>query len=144
MRRNVIAHIRRNLADPGLRTSSVAQELRVSPRSVQNVFEHLATTASAFILEARLDKAAERLAVDPCGSITELAFDCGFSDSAYFSRCFRHRFGVSPRDYRHQRHARRGQFTQPQARMSAPTAEFSKSAASASKKSPRSRGSLTI
>jgi AraC-like DNA-binding protein len=105
MRRNVIAHIRRNLADPGLRTSSVAKGLGVSPRSVQNVFEHLATTASAFILEARLDKAAERLAADPRGSITELAFDCGFSDSAYFSRCFRHRFGVSPRDYRHQRHA---------------------------------------
>jgi AraC-like DNA-binding protein len=106
MRRNVIDHIRCNLADPGLRTSTVAQGLGISPRSVQNVFEHLATTASAFILEARLDKAAERLAVDPRGSITELAFDCGFSDSAYFSRCFRHRFGVSPRDYRHQRHAR--------------------------------------
>jgi AraC-like DNA-binding protein len=72
---------------------------------VQNVFERLATTASAFVLEARLDKAVERLAVDRRGSITELAFDCGFSDSAYFSRCFRDRFGVSPRDYRYQRRA---------------------------------------
>jgi AraC-like DNA-binding protein len=105
MRRNVIAHIRRNLTDPDLRTSSVAKALGISPRSVQNVFERLATTASAFVLEARLDKAVERLAVDRRGSITELAFDCGFSDSAYFSRCFRDRFGVSPRDYRYQRRA---------------------------------------
>jgi AraC-like DNA-binding protein len=105
MRRNVIAHIRRNLADPDLRTSTVAKGLGISPRSVQYVFEHLATTASAFILDARLDRAVERLAVDRRGSITELAFDCGFSDSAYFSRCFRDRFGVSPRDYRHERRA---------------------------------------
>lgn len=105
MRRSVIAYIRRNLADPQLRTSTVAKGLGISPRSVQYVFEHLATTASAFVLEARLDKAVERLAGDRRGSITEVAFDCGFSDSAYFSRCFRDRFGVSPRDYRHQRHA---------------------------------------
>ncbi|MFL6603654.1 MAG: helix-turn-helix domain-containing protein [Steroidobacteraceae bacterium] len=102
-RRNVITYIRRNLADPELRTSSVAKALGISPRSVQYVFEHLATTASAFILEARLDKAVERLTLDPRGSITELAFDCGFSDSAYFSRCFRDRFGASPRDYRYLR-----------------------------------------
>ncbi len=105
MRRNVIAHIRRNLADPQLRTSSVARALGISPRSVQTVFEHLGTTASAFILDARLAKACERLTADRRGSITELAFDCGFSDSAYFSRCFREHFGVSPRDYRQQRRA---------------------------------------
>jgi AraC-like DNA-binding protein len=105
MRYSVVAHIRRNLADPELRTSSVARALGISPRSVQNVFEHLATTASAFILEARLEKAVDRLTADRRGSITELAFDCGFSDSAYFSRCFRAQFGVSPRDYRKQRRA---------------------------------------
>ena len=105
MRQNVIQHIRRNLSDPQLRTSSVARALGISPRSVQDVFEHLATTASAFILEARLEKAVARLTAERRGSITELAFDCGFSDSAYFSRCFRAHFGVSPRDYRQQRRA---------------------------------------
>jgi AraC-like DNA-binding protein len=126
MRRTVIGYIRRNLADPGLRTSSVARGLGISPRSVQNVFEQLATTASAFILESRLDKAAERLALDARGSITELAFDCGFSDSAYFSRCFRDRFRVSPRDYRNQRHAPSVQSTSALVGMTAPIAEFSK------------------
>jgi AraC-like DNA-binding protein len=101
MRRKVIAHIRRNLADPGLRTSSVARALGISVRSVQNVFEDLSTTASAFILEARLEQAVERLTADRRASITQVAFDCGFSDSAYFSRCFRAHFGAPPRDYRH-------------------------------------------
>jgi len=107
MRRQVIAHIRTHLADPQLRTASVARALGISPRSVQCVFEQLTTTASAFILESRLQRAVERLTADRCVSITELAFDCGFSDSAYFSRCFRQQYGVSPRAYRQQRRASR-------------------------------------
>jgi AraC-like DNA-binding protein len=101
LRRAVIGYIRANLADPNLRTSTIATALRVSPRSVQGVFEKLATTASGFILQNRLDRAARSLVDAPGGqSITDLAFDCGFSDSAYFSKCFSRRFGVSPRDYR--------------------------------------------
>jgi len=105
MQRSVVAHIRRHLADPTLRTSTLARALGISPRSVQGVFERLTTTASAFILEARLQRAVERLTADRYASITELAFECGFSDSGYFSRCFREHFGLSPRDYRSQRRA---------------------------------------
>jgi AraC-like DNA-binding protein len=101
LRRAVIGYIRTNLGEPGLRTSTIALALRVSPRTVQGVFERLATTASGYILESRLDRAASCL-MDAPGrqSITDLAFDCGFSDSAYFSKCFSRRFGVSPRNYR--------------------------------------------
>jgi AraC-like DNA-binding protein len=101
LRRAVIEHIRHNLLDSGLRTSSIARALNVSSRSVQNVFEGGATTASAFILEQRLARAAERLLREPGRqSITGLAYDCGFNDSAYFSRCFSRQYGVAPRDYR--------------------------------------------
>lgn len=101
LRRAVIGHIRTNLNDAELRTSTIAAALRVSPRSVQSVFERLATTTSGFILQSRLDRAANAL-VDAPGrqSMTDLAFDCGFSDSAYFSKCFSRRFGVPPRNYR--------------------------------------------
>lgn len=100
LRRSVIEYIRSNLEDPNLRTSTIADALKVSPRSVQSVFERLATTASGFILQNRLDRAAARLADTPGKeSITSVAFDNGFSDSAYFSKCFRQRFGVAPREY---------------------------------------------
>jgi AraC-like DNA-binding protein len=100
LRRLVLDHIRANISDPALRTSSVAKALHVSPRTVQNVFERLSTTASAFILEQRLRQAAARLR-DERGktSITQIAYDSGFSDSAYFSRCFQKTYGVSPRNY---------------------------------------------
>jgi AraC-like DNA-binding protein len=101
LRRAVIDHIRHHLADTELRTSSIARALKISSRSVQTVFERLATTTSGFILEQRLARAAEYLIRKPGGtSITELAYDCGFSDSAYFSRCFKRHFGVTPRNYR--------------------------------------------
>jgi AraC-like DNA-binding protein len=101
LRRAVIEHIRHHLADTELRTSSIARALKISSRSVQTVFERLATTTSGFILEQRLARAGECLVREPGGkSITELAYDCGFSDSAYFSRCFKRHFGVTPRDYR--------------------------------------------
>jgi AraC-like DNA-binding protein len=101
LRRAVIEYISQNLLDSELRTSSIARALRVSPRSVQNVFERRATTTSGFILQQRLARAAERLIREPGRqSITKLAYDCGFSDSAYFSRCFSRHYGVAPRDYR--------------------------------------------
>jgi AraC-like DNA-binding protein len=33
-------------------------------------------------------------------TITDVAFDVGFSDSAFFTRCFRRHFGVSPSQWR--------------------------------------------
>lgn len=101
LRRLVLDYVRDHLFDPELRTSSIAQALHISSRSVQLVFERLSTTASAFILEQRLCRAAERLRTERGRvSITQVAYDCGFSDSAYFSRCFSKSHRVSPRDFR--------------------------------------------
>ena len=100
LRRAVMEYIRANVTAPGLRTGAIAKALSVSPRSVQTVFERMSTTASAFILEQRLKHAAERLRAERSKtSITQIAYDCGFSDSAYFSRCFHKFYGVSPRAY---------------------------------------------
>ena len=99
-RRTVMDHVRANLFDPDLRTSTIARALRVSPRSVQSAFERMATTASGFILDQRLRHAAERLRAERGRvSITQIAYDCGFSDSCYFSRCFHNAYGQSPRQF---------------------------------------------
>lgn len=88
------------LADPYLRTASIAKELGTSVRTVQNLFAENGTTPSAAILERRLERASEQLISNPSATITEAAFAHGFNDSAYFTRCFRQRFGVSPREWR--------------------------------------------
>ncbi len=52
-----------------------------------------------YLLHVRLSKAAELLARTE-NPISDIARECGFSDSNYFSRQFRKRYNVSPRDYR--------------------------------------------
>jgi transcriptional regulator GlxA family with amidase domain len=42
------------------------------------------------------------LLVNSHSSITQIAMDCGFADGAHFSREFRSRFGVSPRQFQRQ------------------------------------------
>jgi AraC-like DNA-binding protein len=93
--------IERRLFDPDFRTAAIAQELGVSARYLQRVFAQAGTTPARFLLARRLDAAAARLrqADGPC-RITDVALECGFSDLSYFSRAFRHRFGISARAYR--------------------------------------------
>ncbi len=52
-----------------------------------------------YVLNTRIDRAA-RLLGRPDPRITDIAFLCGFTDANYFSRIFRQRRGVSPREYR--------------------------------------------
>lgn len=100
LRRRVVAMVSANLEDPALRTAAIADACSISVRTVQNVFAAMGTTPSAFILEQRLRRAADRLVARPDASITEVAFELGFNDSAYFTRCFRQQFGAAPRDWR--------------------------------------------
>ena len=84
------------IGDPDLNVVLIADELGVSVRSVQNWFSSMQTTARDYILRRRLERAAELLAIDPTVNITTLALDLGFNDPAYFARCFRSTFGLTP------------------------------------------------
>lgn len=57
-------------------------------------------TPHQFLTDKRLDSAANSL-VNFCGkgNISEVARLCGFSDPLYFSRLFKKKYGVPPRDY---------------------------------------------
>ncbi|WP_374530719.1 helix-turn-helix domain-containing protein [Novosphingobium sp.] len=100
LRNRVLAMIEARLCDPLLKTTTIAEAFNTSVRTVQNLFAAMGTTPSAYILERRLLRASDRLHGYHDESITEIAFELGFNDSAYFSRCFRQHFGVSPRDWR--------------------------------------------
>ena len=97
-RRYIIDH----LADPDLSPTVVAQALGMSVRYLHALFRAEDTSPFRWIMEQRLEKAARRLA-DPreAGrSITNIAFGVGFKSAAHFTRTFKRRYGVVPRDYR--------------------------------------------
>lgn len=91
----------RNLHDPMLSTATIAAATGLCTRAIQKSFaREAAATPTAFITERRLARAAELLVRDRERNITDAAFAVGFSDSAFFSRCFRRRYGVSPSEWR--------------------------------------------
>lgn len=100
LRDRVLALVEARLCDPELRAASMADELGVSSRTIQNVFAAMGATPGGYVLERRLARAADRLLASPGLSITELAFELGFNDSAYFTRCFRAHFGSAPKAWR--------------------------------------------
>jgi acetamidase/formamidase/AraC-like DNA-binding protein len=96
--------IERELADPELTPARVAQNEGISERYLQKLFEGVGDNFSHYLRERRLQRAWTDLAnpLEAHYTISEIAYRYGFGDSAHFSRTFRARFGLSPREFRHQ------------------------------------------
>jgi len=57
-------------------------------------------TLYGFILRLRIEKAATLLLITDKKNLTDIAFSCGFNDSATFSRAFKKHFGISPSSWK--------------------------------------------
>lgn len=102
------ALIEENLHDPSLSPENVARALRISLRYLQDLFHSEKTTVSNWIWSRRLEKCRRDLS-DPLLSskdISQIAFDCGFSDFAHFSRRYKAEFLVSPSEFRREQRTR--------------------------------------
>jgi AraC-like DNA-binding protein len=96
------AHIVENSSDPSVSIGTVAGLLRVTPRYLQKLFEGDGRTFSAFLLDQRL-ACAHRALTNPkfdSYQVSAIAYEVGFGDLSYFNRCFRQRYGATPRDIR--------------------------------------------
>jgi AraC family transcriptional regulator, positive regulator of tynA and feaB len=88
--------------NPDLTPDDVASALQVSRRTLYAWFALNGQSPFAFIQQTRLERCRSAL-MDPGAyrtTITQIAFDSGFNDIAYFSRLFKATYGASPRDYR--------------------------------------------
>ncbi|WP_225141747.1 helix-turn-helix domain-containing protein [Bradyrhizobium sp. NBAIM14] len=97
--------IETKLHEPGLKAVDVAAAAGVSERYVHMLLARTGTTFSDYLMERRLDGAAADLRkVDPLNqNVGNIAFDWGFVDLSHFSRRFKQRFGMRPRDWRNQK-----------------------------------------
>lgn len=57
-------------------------------------------TPNDYIMNFRLRKSAELLKKDAGLSVSDIAFQLGFSSPKYFAMCFKSKYGVTPTDYR--------------------------------------------
>lgn len=58
-------------------------------------------SASEFIKDRRLQRAAELLLENKL-TVSEIAYEAGFSSPNYFGRCFRKKYGMNPTEYKEQ------------------------------------------
>ncbi len=94
--------IEANLGDPELDPERIARASFVSVRYLHKLFEHEGTTVCEWIRERRLERCCRDLG-NPLlrdEPILAIASRWGFTSSAHFSRLFRSRYGVSPRQFR--------------------------------------------
>lgn len=94
-----------HLRDPDLSAVTIAEALCLSPRYVRMVFAAEHEHISAYVLRRRLEECAKQLTDRRwmSRSITETAFDWGFTNTAYFTRAFKQQFGDTPTGYRRAR-----------------------------------------
>jgi AraC-like DNA-binding protein len=90
------------LGRPSLSAAAVAASQGISMRHLRRLFEQDGTSFSAFVLAQRLAKARDMLTDRRYDrlSITEIAYEAGFSDLSYFNRSFRRAHGATPSDIR--------------------------------------------
>jgi len=80
---------------------SMAQIAHFSPFHFHRIFTVLVgETPANFLQRIRIEKTAQQLKDYPDKTISDIAFDCGFSSVSLFSRTFRKHFGVSAKEYR--------------------------------------------
>jgi AraC family transcriptional regulator len=95
-----ITYINENLASD-IDLEQVAKVASLSMFHFHRIFSALqGETLSRYVNRVRLERAANWLIKNPSASITEIAFTCGFSSSAAFSRSFKDHFGMPASRFR--------------------------------------------
>jgi transcriptional regulator GlxA family with amidase domain len=93
--RRALLLMEQNLARP-LPISSLARELKLSPRHLERLFdEELGRSPAALYRSVRMRHAAWLL-THTRRTVTDIALNSGFADCAHFSREFRRVYGVVP------------------------------------------------
>ena len=78
----------------------IAEAANISTRECLRCFsQNLSTTPFTYLLEYRIRKAAGELR-ESNKAITDIAYDCGFAGTSYFSKTFRKIMECTPSEYR--------------------------------------------
>lgn len=100
--RQIVDEILKNYPDPNFDLNGCLHSYSFSTEYLKRIFkQELGMTPRQFLTEKRLENAAKNLTI---GSeklnVSEIARKCGYTDPLYFSKLFKNRYGVSPKNYK--------------------------------------------
>jgi AraC-like DNA-binding protein len=85
-----------NLGDENLSPEAMAKRGAVSLRTLNRLFAKIGTTPMRWVWQRRLQASHSALSEGCATSVTDAAFQFGFSEVSHFSRSFKAAYGVSP------------------------------------------------
>lgn len=85
-----------NLGDDRLSPEDMAKHGAVSMRTLNRLFAKIGTTPMRWVWQRRLEASHSALKEGNAKSVTDTAFQFGFSEVSHFSRSFKAAYGVSP------------------------------------------------
>jgi len=92
--------VEQHLSDEDFNTEIFCNKIAMSRMQLYRKLKAITNqSASGFIRSIRLNKAAELIS-HKTGTITQIAFEVGFSSLSYFAKSFQEQFGVLPSEYR--------------------------------------------
>lgn len=84
---------------------SVAEHFHISTSHLSRLFKNIkGENFSTFVVNVKLEKAAQMLVEERQMSVNEIAESLGYYAPAYFTRLFKGKYGVTPVSYRKNRH----------------------------------------
>lgn len=111
--KRVVAYLAMRI-DASVRVSDLAAEVGLSSSHFARAFTiRLGLSPYNFIMKLRIERASELLLASD-KSLAEIAFNCGLSDQAHFSRLFRRFVGTTPSRWRREHSADRERQSCPQ------------------------------
>ncbi len=100
--RSMLSFIHTHYKDK-LTVAQIADAIGISEREAMRSFrKNLHQSPIEYLISYRLNE-AKKLLLHSDLSVTEVCFQCGFSDSSYFGKAFRKAYGLTPREFRSQK-----------------------------------------
>lgn len=98
----VVDYIEENINEQ-LNLDKLSEVANFSPFHFHRIFSvFTGETLNNFIKRKRVEKAARMLIKDEEKTITEIAFECGYSSASVFCRNFKGRFNINAQDFRNE------------------------------------------
>ena len=95
----IVEEINNHLDDSDFQTEQLARAIHLSESQLYRKLKALTDmTPNDFIRNMRLIRASDLLA-KKAGNVAEIAYQTGFNNLSYFSKCFREKFGVPPSEF---------------------------------------------
>ena len=88
-----------NIEEP-MNLDELSRHVELSRRQLERLFQkHVRCVPTRYYLELRLAR-ARQLLLQTARPIVQIAFACGFVSAPHFSKCYRDRYGIPPREER--------------------------------------------